>query len=114
MAEQKNEQIKLLVRLQDLDLMIEEINEVQQLGFDVEGKAQLEKARAELAARLSKPLLYTYERLRARYKRAIVPVKHDTCLGCFMRVPTAVTTRGRSEEEIITCEGCGRILYWLD
>jgi predicted nucleic acid-binding Zn-ribbon protein len=114
MTDQRLKQIDVLVQLQDLDLMMREINEVQQLGFEVEGKTKLEEARAELAAKLSKPLLYSYERLRARYKRAIVPVKHDTCLGCFMRLPTAVTLRGRSEKEIITCEGCGRILYWLE
>lgn len=106
--------LELLVALQDLDVMITDIDEVKQIGFEVEGRVKLEEARSELAKKLSKPLFYNYENLRKRYKRAIVPVKDDVCLGCFMRIPTSLMTRGRSDQEVINCEGCGRILYWYD
>jgi predicted nucleic acid-binding Zn-ribbon protein len=107
-------QLEMLVALQDLDCMLREVEDVKALGFEVPGKVDLEKAREELARQISPPLLSTYERLRARYKRAIVPVKDNKCLGCFMRLPTSLGARGRKDEEVITCEGCGRILYWLD
>ncbi len=109
-------QLDLLVALQDLDLMQKELDDVQQLGFEVrsEGAETLRKAREELVQKIGKPLLSKYERLRARYKRAIVPVKEDTCLGCFMRLPTYLITHKDKHNQIITCEGCGRILYWLD
>ena len=108
-------QIEFLVALQDLDLMIKEIEEVKQLGFEVQGEgvSALARAREELVMKIKKPLLTTYERLRNRYKRAIVPVKDDNCLGCFMRLPTSITTHGRTDKEVIICENCGRILYWL-
>ncbi|RMF59652.1 MAG: hypothetical protein D6743_16005 [Calditrichaeota bacterium] len=110
-----NKQLELLVALQDLDAMIRDIEDVKHLGFDVEGREKLQEARDALAAKIRKPLLSNYEKLRNRYKRAIVPVKGDVCLGCFMRTPTALFTQhGRQDEEIILCEGCGRILYWYD
>lgn len=115
MAEKIKTQIEFLVALQDLDLMLKEIEEVKELGFEVneEGTSTLNRARTELVQKLKKQLVSNYERLRSRYKRAIVPVKEDTCLGCFMRVPTSITAQGRTDTEVIVCENCGRILYWL-
>ncbi|KAA3612120.1 MAG: hypothetical protein DWQ05_19150 [Calditrichaeota bacterium] len=111
----KNE-LENLVALQDLDLMIKELKEVEQLGFEVksEGSETLKKARKEMIAKIHKPLLGNYERLRKRYKRAIVPIKDDKCLGCFMKLPTYLLTHMKRDEQVITCEGCGRILYWLN
>ncbi len=106
--------LEQLVSLQDLDLMIEEAVEVEKLGFSVTGYNELKKAREELAHVISKPLLFRYERLRAKLKRAIVPVKNDVCLGCFLRQPTSLGAKGREDDQIFTCENCGRMLYWLD
>ncbi|MCK5739640.1 hypothetical protein KAH55_10675 [bacterium] len=107
-------ELDLLVTLQDLDMMLTELDDVEKLGFDTTGRKDLEKARDELVAKMSRPLLYTYEKLRKRYKRAIVPVKDHVCLGCFLRVPTSLSVRGREDAGVYTCEGCGRILYWLE
>ena len=109
-----NVDLEALITLQDIDLMIEEANDVAKLGFAITGGTELEKARAEIASKIKKPLLFRYERLRAKLKRAIVPVKNDVCLGCFLRQPTAIGAKGREESEIFTCENCGRMLYWLD
>jgi len=106
--------LEVLVSLQDIDLMIEETSEVEKLGFPVSGYSELRKAREELASNISKPILFRYERLRAKLKRAIVPVKNDICLGCFLRQPTSLGIKGREDVEIFTCENCGRMLYWLD
>jgi predicted nucleic acid-binding Zn-ribbon protein len=116
MADRIKTQIEFLVALQDLDLMRKEIEEVRGLGFEVsgDGESALVAARDELVTKIKKPLLANYERLRARYKRAIVPVKGDTCLGCFCRVPTSLISHGRTDMEVLSCENCGRILYWLD
>jgi predicted nucleic acid-binding Zn-ribbon protein len=109
-----NKQLDFLVALQDLDIMIKDIEDVKTLGFEVAGKEKLLEARNELVKKISKPLLSNYNILRKRYKRPIVPVKDDVCLGCFMRIPTSLFTRGRMDNQVINCEGCGRILYWYD
>ncbi|MFQ5707708.1 MAG: zinc ribbon domain-containing protein [bacterium] len=107
-------QLDFLVALQDIDIMIRDIEEVKEIGFDVTGREKLQEARDELVGKISKPLFSNYEKLKRRYRRPIVPVKDDVCLGCFMRIPTSLYTRGRSDQQVITCEGCGRILYWID
>jgi predicted nucleic acid-binding Zn-ribbon protein len=109
-----NKQLEFLVALQDLDMIIKDIEDVKALGFHAEGIENLQEARAELIQKIKKPLLSTYNKLQGRYKRSIVPVKNDVCLGCFMRIPTQLITRGRSDQDVILCEGCGRILYWYD
>lgn len=110
----KNKDLELLVYLQDLDLMIEEAEDVEKLGFSITGYEELKQAREETAEKISKPNLSRYERLRSKLKRAIVPVKNDICLGCFLRQPTSTGKQGRERSEILTCENCGRMLYWLD
>lgn len=109
-----NTELERLVSLQDLDLMIEEAKEVEKLGFSITGCNELKIARDELAAKISKPLLFRYERLRGKLKRAVVPVKNDICLGCFLRQPTSISAHGREGADLLTCENCGRMLYWLD
>ncbi len=109
-----NTELENLVKLQDLDLMIEESEEVEKLGFTLTGCSELKKARDEMATHISKPLLFRYERLRGKLKRAVVPVKNDVCLGCFLRQPTSIGAQGREGMDIFTCENCGRMLYWLD
>ncbi|NOY78586.1 MAG: hypothetical protein GXO76_12020 [Calditrichaeota bacterium] len=107
-------QLRCLVALQDIDIMIQEHEEEEKLGFKTEGIEKLKEMREELAQKIQLPLLRRYERLRQHYKRAVVPVQDNTCLGCFVKLPTSLTTRGKENIEVYTCENCGRILYWLD
>lgn len=108
-------QLELLVMYQDVDLMLRDTEqENSELGFSIEGKDKLCKARDDMAKRLKPNILRTYNRLRSRYKYSIVPVQNNICLGCFAKLPTSYSAIGRNEEKIIKCEQCGRILYWID
>jgi len=44
---------------------------------------------------------------------ALSPVKDEFCLMCHMRIRPQVLNELKSEEKLIFCENCGRILYWL-
>jgi len=111
------DQIKLLVALQDLDLMLKEAKdsetseEFKQMGFKLEGIDELQKARSELASRIKPQLLNRYERLARSYGRAVVPVTSNLCLGCFVTLPTSYPSL-QTKESFLTCENCGRILYF--
>lgn len=107
-------QLHSLVALQDIDNMIKESVNEEKLGFKTQGFEKLESIRERLASEIDQAMLRTYERLHQKHKRAIVPVKDDICLGCFVKLPTSLTTRGKENIMIIRCENCGRILYWLD
>lgn len=115
--EPMEEQLKLLVALQDLDLMIKEFqegdtsSEMKQMGFSLEGMEELKKAREVLAKRVKPQILNRYERLSRSYGRAVVPVTSNLCLGCFTTLPTSYPSL-RTKNTLLACESCGRILYF--
>ena len=114
-AEMTRNTIELLVLYQDLDLMLQETAEEEKtMGFAVEGKEQLQKARNDIAKSIETRFLRMYQRLHTRFKRPIVPVQNDVCLGCFAKLPTSYGEKGRKDQGIYTCEECGRILYWVE
>ena len=108
-------QLDILVMYQDIDLMLRDCEQEKgKLGFQIEGKEQLQNALNDLSKKLKPSVLRTYNKLRTRYKHVIVPVQSNVCLGCFAKLPTSYYRAGRKDDRIIKCEQCGRILYWLD
>jgi len=77
------------------------------MGFGHGGLSAVERARAQLAARLSPRWSHAYERARRRYGRAVVAVRGGVCQGCFITLPTAAA----QSEALSVCESCGRILF---
>ncbi len=110
-------QVKLLVALQDLDLMLKEAkepktsSEMKQMGFKLDGITELHDARQALAKRIRPQLLNRYERLSKSFGRAVVPVTSNLCLGCFVTLPTSYPSL-KTKDSFLTCENCGRILYF--
>ena len=72
---------------------------------------ELETERASLAVGLDEDLLDTFTRLFANKGEAVVPLEHETCMGCHMKVTTQTVVKVKGGREIIHCEQCGRILY---
>jgi len=111
--------VRLLVALQDLDLLIREAHdpeasgEEMNLGFSLKNLETLQTARAKLAEQIGPRWLSLYERVSKRYGRAVVPVEARVCLGCFVTLPTSAAPRRLEDSELQLCENCGRILYWL-
>lgn len=112
-----NTQLEKILMLQDLDLMIHDMgdNDVaskeKKLGFAMDQLGALQKAREDLATEIDDELIQHYDKLVGRYKRAVVPVKNNVCLACFLKQPTQYSVE--QMEEIRTCESCSRILYLL-
>jgi predicted nucleic acid-binding Zn-ribbon protein len=110
------EEFKLLVALQDLDIMIKEVEEkktsdkLKGMGFQLDGLEELQKGRAKLAEKIPVALKNRYEKLTGHYKMAIIPVTGNKCLGCFVKLPTSFFSSAYSSE-LLTCENCGRLLF---
>lgn len=104
-----------LAALQDIDLLIRDRKSEEELGFSTEGLEDLETARTKLAGQLDNRTLRLYERLAKRYDRAVVPVVEHRCLGCSLVVPTSKRKSGedRRSRRVVTCESCGRILFFV-
>lgn len=74
--------------------------------------AQAETARAGVAARLSKPALMLYERIRrGRAPLALYPLHGDACGHCYTAIPMHRRQELQAGQSIATCEACGVLVY---
>jgi len=73
---------------------------------------ELAANRAAMLAGIDEDLLERYERLfEAKNTRAVVPIEHDVCTGCHMKVTAQTSLVLRTEKEIVSCPHCGRLLH---
>lgn len=71
--------------------------------------------RKELEAALSESVLDLYERVRkARRGVALAEVREGFCAGCNVRLRPQIYNEARTNETILTCESCSRILYYVE
>ena len=76
-------------------------------------KEQQAAAEAEVEA-TQEGILSRYRRIfQSKKKQAVVGVSHGACGGCHMRLTpnTLVAVRGK---EVVACESCGRLIYWIE
>ena len=89
------------------------LKSLQQADIDERDKQQ--KRRAELAADLSENLLHTYERVRSgRGGVAVAVVRNGFCTACHVALRPQLYNEVRSNETLISCESCSRILYYVE
>jgi len=107
-----------LAQLHDLDQMLADLSQtgtralLKRLGLETPGLGRVRGQRERLAATLDTRWRQSYERVHARYPRAIAAVRAQVCTGCFVTLPP--TARGRAGgDEPSVCQGCGRILLWI-
>jgi uncharacterized protein len=89
--------------------------------FDDETRSQSEQltaARAErekVSAALPKAMSSLYSRISARIRDgvAVAEARNRSCTACFMSLRPQVMAEIRRGEEVITCDNCGRILYYV-
>lgn len=103
-----------LIALQDLlqlkrDLQDKSYNE---LGFETGDEAVIDAEIENLEREIDPPLLRRFEKIATKYGRPLVPVRNGVCYGCFVRFPTARLTEV-ADDQPMTCENCGRLLYQI-
>ncbi len=120
MASSLNVRLGDLFRLQDLEVMIREAKDPElrkseeDMGFTHKALEQLENARETLLERIAPRDLRLYDRVSKKLHHAIVPVEARTCLGCYIALPTSAVPLTSDPSQLLTCENCGRILYWIE
>jgi predicted nucleic acid-binding Zn-ribbon protein len=90
-------------------------------AFDEETKSQSEQLaaariqREEVFANLPKSMSSLYSRIRARIRDgvAVAEARNRSCSACFMALRPQVMAEIRRGEEVITCDNCGRILFYV-
>lgn len=82
---------------------------------DVEERAKLLARRAELAGGLGETLLQTYDRVRSgRGGVAVAEVRNGFCTACHVALRPQLYNEVRSNESLIACESCSRVLYFVE
>lgn len=115
-------QLETLLEIQDLKTQRRELQEapsreVQEavfgLGVD-DALTQLDEKIDEMETSLPAQVLSRYRRMAGKHQRVVVPVIRGTCYGCFVSVPTALASDADRNQEIRSCQSCGRFLYLID
>jgi uncharacterized protein len=73
------------------------------------------KEREEVFATLPKAMSGMYARIKARIRDgvAVAEARNRSCTACFMSLRPQVMAEIRRGEEVLTCDNCGRILYFV-
>lgn len=72
----------------------------------------LRNKRKEIVANISQHWYCEYIRIRTLHRDAVVPVKKNSCSGCYSTIPPQKNVELRNnEDKIFYCENCGRIIY---
>ena len=116
-------QLEQLLEIQDLKSQRRELEETpgareiqeQVFGIEIqEAVSQLDRKIGEMESALEPRVRSRYERLAGKRSRAVVPVIRGTCYGCFVSVPTALSSDAARNDELRFCDNCGRFLYHVD
>ena len=89
-------------------------------AFDEETQRQSDqlivdrKEREQVFANLPKAMSTMYSRISARIRDgvAVAEARNRSCTACFMSLRPQVMAEIRRGEEILTCDNCGRILFY--
>lgn len=123
MAATIHSQLELLLEIQDLKAQCEELDaegsstrKVQEEEFKLdadEAVARLREKVSELEDELDAAVRRRYDRISKGIPRVVVPAINGLCYGCFVSIPTSVASQagGAGQENLRTCENCGRFLY---
>lgn len=84
-------------------------------GTNGERLALARKERDEVFANLPKQMSGMYARIKTRIRDgvAVAEARNRSCSACFMSLRPQVMAEIRRGEEIVTCDNCGRILFYV-
>jgi uncharacterized protein len=103
---QQSKEIQSLVASQTSQLAARELNLRSQ-------RESLIAERTGLAEVVEEGMRQRYERLlKQRGDKVLVGIDHGVCAGCHMKLPPQVVLSCQTDEGIVNCPNCGRILFF--
>jgi predicted nucleic acid-binding Zn-ribbon protein len=74
--------------------------------------AEIKGDRVRLTEGIDEDVLERYDRLfKTKNGSAVVPLEHEVCMGCHMKVTSQTTIQVKAQKEVVHCPQCGRMLY---
>jgi predicted nucleic acid-binding Zn-ribbon protein len=116
-------QLEILLQLQDLKAQRRELLEgeavrrveEEQFQFDADAAVtQLTEKIREFEEQLAPPVRKRYDRILASRGLPTVPAIGGTCYGCFVSIATATVSEHNRNEDLHSCDNCGRFVYFVD
>lgn len=74
--------------------------------------AGLKEKRTQLRANVEDSILQHYDRVMRQRKSAMAEAREQKCLACFVMLRPQTWQEIRTNDQIVTCNSCGRILYY--
>lgn len=71
----------------------------------------LEQKRLQVISAMHPRDIELYKDMKSSHGSAVAKVEQGRCLGCRIHLPADEIRRARTEEEVIFCSSCGRILF---
>ena len=65
----------------------------------------------KILERISKDVLPIYQNISSKNGQALALVVNEVCTGCNMNIPPQLYNHVLTEQEIVLCPSCKRILY---
>lgn len=114
LAKERQELEEAIAALQkELEAQSKVLNEKIEANARVE--AELRSAREGLVSKIRVDFLRRYERIRSHKDGlAVVPIVRNSCGGCYTQIPPQKSMEVRDGDKLVSCESCGRILYWQE
>jgi predicted nucleic acid-binding Zn-ribbon protein len=115
--ESKNNITELVEEIKKLeDQLVEYRRELDDIIKHTQSEEQkLENERQKIVSDIDRRFQVKYDRIRnAKAGLAVVPIKKNSCGGCYSAIPPQKIVEIREMSRLFTCEHCGRILVWLD
>lgn len=74
---------------------------------------ELKGDRSKLTEGIDEDVLDRYERLfKTKQGSAVVPLEHEVCMGCHMKVTSQTAIEVKAQRDVVHCPQCGRMLYF--
>lgn len=98
------------LNLENLDTKNNVDKEIKQIQIRIR---DAECERSNIIPNIDNRILDKYEKIRNKKGKGIVLVNNYICSGCNMRISSYLMKDLKKGNEIVFCESCGRILYYI-
>ena len=92
----------------ELEVKREELKEI--LETTREEEVNFEQRREQAVGEVLERDMQLYKRIRTAKGKAVVPIRRESCSGCYNVVPPQLILEIKKNDRLFTCEHCGRIL----
>ncbi len=96
-------------------LLSKKRDELESSGLKIQGNIdQLKDEKDQLEKQIQDELLQQYKKIAlARNQIALAEAKNQSCQACHVRLRPQLFNEIKTNQKIITCESCNRILYYI-